>query len=147
MVGFFLVVFVIFLCVCVPFLSCFLCAFLSCFLCLFEFLFCCFFKKIYIFVAFYISFPPSVSDLCAVPLALVKEIRDGKKTVPFKASTAANVPKEELCFSIIYSVGTKSYDLDLAAYSAKDKEAWIVSIGALIKLSGMCVGLLVIFQE
>ena len=71
--------------------------------------------------------------LCEVPLANVKEIREGRKTATFKASTAVNLSDDKLCFSVIYTVGNKFVNLDLVAYSAEDKEAWVSSLRGLLR--------------
>lgn len=67
---------------------------------------------------------------------MIKEVRGGRATESFKAATTQNTPGEELCFSIIYTAGSKFKNVDLAAYTEKDRDAWISSINYLIKQNG-----------
>ncbi len=73
-----------------------------------------------------------------VPIGCIKEVREGQNTDTFKASSTTNIPPEN-CFSLIYTVGSKFRNLDLAAYTESDKKAWVSGIRALIKSKGECM--------
>ena len=71
-----------------------------------------------------------------VPISSIKEVREGRSTETFKAVTSRTIPPENVCFSIIYTVGNKFRNLDLAAYTESDKKAWVSGIRALLKSKG-----------
>jgi len=73
--------------------------------------------------------------LHTVAVASIKEVRPGRGTDSFKASKDTH--SEDVCFSIIYLVGTVYKTLDLAAVTVADRTAWFQSLTLLIKQSGM----------
>ena len=71
-------------------------------------------------------------------------MREGRKTETFKAVTNPKPQEEDLCFSIIYTVGKQHKNVDLAAYSEGDRTAWVEGLRALLRHKGILP--LAIFQ-
>lgn len=80
------------------------------------------------------SLPPSIT----VAVKQIQEVRRGRSTDSFKAAAhvvGLKIP-EDRCFSIVYVDGGKHHTLDLVALSQSDAEAWVMGLGALIKVKG-----------
>jgi len=69
-------------------------------------------------------------------MSSIKEVRPGRGTETFKASSAQGLGPDEQCFSIIYRSGTKTVNVDLAAFSVPVRNAWVDAIKNLMK--GRC---------